>query len=71
MSASPIARRTGSGGIPRYDEPFFAFSGVEDSTPTRPRFGTERPGAVIPELPRKACLPIRAGATCSQPWPSS
>jgi hypothetical protein len=33
--------------------------------------GTDRPGAAIPELPRKACLPMRAGATRSHPWLSS
>ncbi len=45
--------------------------GADDSTPTRPRLGTERPGAAIPELPRNACLPMRAGAIRSQPWLSS
>ena len=57
--------------MPRYDDPFLALRGAAESTPTSPRLGTERPGAVIPELPRKARLPIRVGATCSQPPASS
>ena len=71
MSPRSTARRSCIGGMPSHDEPFFALRGVADSTPTSPRLGTERPGAVIPELPRNACLPIRDGATCSQPPPSS
>ena len=71
MSAASTVRRSGIGGAPSHDEPFFALRGADDSTPTRPRLGTERPGAAIPELPRNACLPIRAGATRSQPWLSS
>ncbi len=51
--------------------PFFAFFGVADSTPTRPPSGTLRPGAVIPEFPRKARRPISARPIRTQPPPSS
>ncbi len=55
----------------RYEPPFFAFAGVADSTPTRPRLGTDRPGAVIPELPRNARSPTFASPRRTQPPPSS
>ena len=51
--------------------PALARAGVADSTATRPRLGTTRPGAVIPELPRKARLPTWARSIRSQPRPSS
>ena len=71
VSPRSTALRSGIGGRPSHEEPFFAFRGVAESTPTSPRLGTDRPGAVIPELPRKACLPTRDGATCIQPPESS
>ena len=71
VSPCSTALRSGIGGRPSHDEPFFALRGVADSTPTSPRLGTDRPGAVIPELPRNACLPTRDGATCIQPPESS
>ena len=71
VSPRSTALRSGIGGRPSHDEPFFALRGVAESTPTSPRLGTDRPGAVIPELPRNACLPTRDGATCIQPPESS
>ena len=53
------------------DCPFFAFSGADDSTATSPRLGSLRPAAVIPELPRKARLPIVDCSTRIHPEPSS
>ncbi len=71
--ASPESAALGSfiGGMPSHELPALARFGVADSTPTSPRLGTVRPGAVIPELPRNARLPIRASAIRSQPPPSS
>ena len=45
--------------------------GAADSTATRPRLGTLRPGAAIPELPTNARLPIFTRSMRSQPPPSS
>src|SRR5215207_912729 len=70
-SPSIAWRRSFTGGLPSQEVPAFDFLGAADSTATRPFFGTERPGAVIPELPRKARLPTFAPATCNQPPPSS
>ena len=39
--------------------PAFALPGAADKTATSPFLGTRRPGPVIPEFPRKACLPTR------------
>ena len=65
------ARGRRIGGMPSQEVPALARFGVADSTPTRPRLGTLRPGAVIPELPRNAPLPTRAVSTRSHPPPSS
>src|SRR5690606_27526420 len=70
-SADSVARRSRTGGEPTHDEPASALDGAAESTATRPFLGTRRPGAVIPELPRKARLPTLAGPTRSQPPPSS
>ena len=64
-------RRSRTGGLPSQLDPAFDFCGAAESTATRPCFGTRRPGAVMPLLPRKARLPILAGAMCTQPWASS
>ena len=61
------------GGLPIHDMPALALvrRGAADSTATRLRFGTFRPGAAMPELPRNACLPIFTSSIRSQPPPSS
>ena len=70
-SDSPATRRSLTGGDPSQLVPARASSGVADSTATRPRLGTARPGAIIPELPRNARLPTLLRSTRSQPCPSS
>ena len=60
LSPSPATRRSLVGGLPSHDVPAFALvrRGAAESTATRPRLGTLRPGAAMPELPTNACLPI-------------
>ncbi len=72
-SMSSTVRRRWVGGLPSHDVPFFASArrGAADSTATNPRLGTLRPGAVIPEFPTNACLPIRTGSIRIHPPPSS
>ena len=60
-----------SGGEPHQLEPDLVFFGVEDSTATSEFFASLRSGSVMPELPRKARLPMRESPTSSQPPPSS
>ncbi len=70
-SDAMAVRRSLTGGLPSQDVPDLALLGVAESTATREFFGTLRPAAVIPELPRKERLPILAGAIRIQPPPSS
>ena len=70
-SAAVGCRRSRTGGLPSQDDPAFALCGAAESTATSPSSGTRRPGWVMPELPRKARLPIVALATWIQPPPSS
>ncbi len=72
-SSSPSETVRGSfcGGEPSHEVPFLAFCGAEESTATNPRAGTFRPADAIPELPRKARLPIWACSRRIQPDPSS
>src|SRR5689334_13361464 len=70
-SASTAVRRNRTGGLPNQEVPDLALAGVADNTATREFFGTLRPAAVMPELPRKERFPILAGAIFIQPPPSS
>jgi non-ribosomal peptide synthetase-like protein len=51
-----------TGGIPTYDEPRLALEGAADNTPTRPPFGTFRPGATMPELPKGGLVGVLSAA---------
>ena len=69
-SPPAASRRSRTGGLPSHDVPALDFFGAADSTATRPLFGTERPGAAMPELPRKARLPTFAGRCASSRRPA-
>ena len=70
-SASTSDRRSSTGGEPIQLVPFFALPGAAESTATSAFFGTRRPAAAIPELPRKARLPTFARPIRIQPLRSS